>query len=289
MTPAQRVAALAWAALLEEVRTTPKPGLVDLRDSGAHRDMDAQTFFCSARAVSPYLGRMFALALEWEGDLTALFREIRVVGLEAEEAMLLATGGVNTHRGAIFTLGLLSAGAGQCLRRGDVLSPDRILDLSRAMAAHPLEEELKAMAARPPVTHGERLYAATGHPGVRGEAMAGFPALGQIALPALAAGGQPDRERLLLHVLLQLMAAVEDTTVLHRVGREGLDWLQAQAAGFLKRWPVLTDPAMEELERFNSLCIARNISPGGCADLLSAALFLEGLTGDRGFYGERSS
>lgn len=284
MSPGQRVAALARAALLEEVRATPKPGLVDLRDSGAHRDMDARTFFCSAQAVAPYFGQMFELALSWEGELSPLFRKVRAVGVEAEEAMFRATGGVNTHKGAIFTLGLLSAGAGQCLRRGEPLEPARILELSREMAAPSLARELREMAGRAPVTHGERLYAATGHAGVRGEAIAGFPALRETALPALVLGGQPDRERLLLHVLLRLMVTVEDTTVLHRAGQEGLSWLHAQAAGFLKKWPVLTGGAMEELERFNSRCIARNISPGGCADLLSGALFLEGLAGRSGCF-----
>lgn len=277
MSPGQRVAALAQAALLEEVQATPKPGLVDLRDSGAHRDMDARTFSLSAQAIAPYFGLMFETAAGWTGELTALFRDIRGIGIAAEESMLRATGGVNTHRGAIFTLGLLAAGAGQCLKRPGPLRAGEVLDLCRDMAAHPLEEELRHMACRPPVTHGERLYAATGHAGVRGEAIAGFPSLRRTALPALSAGGQPDRNRQVLHVLLQLMTTVEDTTVLHRAGWEGLRWMRSQAADFLKAWPRLTDPAMEDLARLNDLCITRNISPGGCADLLSAALFLEGL------------
>ena len=154
---------------------------------------------------------------------------------------------------------------------------DEILDLSRDLAAQPLREELEVISAKVPVTYGEQLYAATGRAGIRGEAIAGFPALRRTALPALAAGGQPDRNRQLLRVLLELMTVVEDTAVLHRAGWEGLDWMRAQALDFLRAWPVLTDPAMEALSRLNRECVVRNLSPGGCADLLSGALFLEGM------------
>lgn len=277
MISARLVTALARSALLEEVRATPKPGLVDLLDCGAHRDMDACTFFRSAEAIAPYLGQMFQTAAGWDGTLPALFREIRRIGLAAETAMFRATSGVNTHRGAIFTLGLLSAGAGRCLSRTGALLADEILDLSRDLAAQPLREELEVISAKVPVTYGEQLYAATGRAGIRGEAIAGFPALRRTALPALAAGGQPDRNRQLLRVLLELMTVVEDTAVLHRAGWEGLDWMRAQALDFLRAWPVLTDPAMEALSRLNRECVARNLSPGGCADLLSGALFLEGM------------
>ncbi|MCI9264962.1 MAG: triphosphoribosyl-dephospho-CoA synthase [Oscillospiraceae bacterium] len=277
MTLTQQVASLALSALEEEVRTTPKPGLVDLHDSGAHRDMDFRTFLLSAQAVAPYLGEMFHVAAGWEGSPPSLFTRIRQIGVAAESAMLRATGGVNTHRGAIFTLGILSAGAGQCLRREGALTAGRILELSQDMVAQPLREELRAMEGRAPVTHGERLYAVTGHPGVRGVAIAGFPSLRHTALPALAEGGQPDRNSLCLHVLLKLMTVVEDTTVLHRAGQGGLEWMRTQALAFLTTWPLLTAPAMEELSLLNREFIAQNISPGGCADLLSAALFLEGL------------
>jgi triphosphoribosyl-dephospho-CoA synthase CitG len=272
-----QVTELLRDVLMEEVCATPKPGLVDLRDSGAHRDMDAHTFFRSAEAVAPHLGRIFEVSVRWTGELPALFEVIRLIGVEAEEAMFRATGDVNTHRGAIFTMGLLSAAAGQCRRRTGCFSTDKILDLSRSMAAETLTKELQAIRNRPPRTHGERLYAATGCTGIRGEAIAGFPSLRETAVPALAQGGQPDRNSLLLYVLLRLMTVVEDSTVIHRAGQAGLNWMQAQASSFLAGWPVLTGQALEVLSGFNSDCIARNISPGGCADLLSAALFLEGL------------
>lgn len=272
MTAAQ-VEALALEALLEEVRATPKPGLVDLWDSGAHRDMDVDTFGTSAKTIAPFLGQMFAEGAASTAAPQVLFSRIRPIGQTAEEAMLAATGGVNTHKGAIFTLGLLSAAAGQASRYGAVCPVD-ILARCREMAAEPLRAELAAMAERPPRTHGERLYLATGSAGIRGEAIAGFPALLHIALPALKEASQPDWNRQLLYTLLRLMEQVEDSTVLHRGGTEGLCWMRREAGSFLSAYPVLTDDALKALSNLNDAFIRRNLSPGGCADLLCAAVFL---------------
>lgn len=271
---AGRAAELAEAALLEEVRATPKPGLVDLRDSGAHRDMDHRTFARSAAAVAPWLGEMFGAGLSWKGPLPSLFPVLRALGREAERAMLCATGGVNTHKGAIFTLGLLCGAAGYAYGTGKRCEPLRVLELSREMAGETLEAELLELTRRPPATHGEALFVRGGRRGIRGEAAAGFPALRETALPALWEGNQPDRERQCLYALLKLMTRVEDTTVLSRTGGEGLFWMRARAAAFLTRWPVLTDGAMDALGGLNGEFIRRNVSPGGCADLLSAGLLL---------------
>ena len=271
---AVQVEALALEALLEEIRATPKPGLVDLRDSGAHTDMDADTFFLSARAISPFLGRMFAAGVASPASPQGLFSQLRPIGQEAEAAMFAATGGVNTHKGAIFTLGLLCAGAGMVSRTNGVIRAGAVLSRCRDMAAGPLRAELAAMSSRPPRTHGEQLYLSTGAAGIRGEAMAGFPALVRIALPALQEGNQPDWNGQLLYTLLRLMAQVEDSTVLHRGGPEGLRWMQREASSFLTAYPVLTANALEELSCLNAAFIRRNLSPGGCADLLCAAIFL---------------
>ena len=272
------MAALALEAMLDEIRATPKPGLVDLRDSGAHRDMDADTFFASARAVAPYIGEMFAAGASSTAPPQALFGSVRPMGQAAERAMFAATGGVNTHKGAIFTLGLLSAAAGRIWGNGETLSAAAVLDQCREMAAAPLAAELAAIAARPPHTHGERLYAASGSAGIRGEAMAGFPALAQVALPALTEGKQPDWNRQLLYTLLRLMTVVEDSTVLHRGGAEGLAWVRREAAAFLAAYPVLTEAAMAALAALNTAFVQRNLSPGGSADLLSAAVFLRSIS-----------
>jgi len=101
------LAAAAVGALLAELETWPKPGLVSHVDSGSHADMDASTFKASAIAIAPFFGHL-AVAGAAGSDMDGL----REIGVEAERAMLAATGGVNTHRGAIFGLGLLCAAAG---------------------------------------------------------------------------------------------------------------------------------------------------------------------------------
>jgi triphosphoribosyl-dephospho-CoA synthase len=104
---ADLVADSAKAALLAELETWPKPGLVSHVDSGSHADMDATTFKASATAITPFYGRLAIAGAAGSG-----MDKLREIGLEAEQAMLDATGGANTHRGAIFSLGLLCAAAG---------------------------------------------------------------------------------------------------------------------------------------------------------------------------------
>ena len=120
-TPAARAALLeriGWRvrnALLGEVYATPKPGLVDRRDTGAHRDMNYETFLASTEAITPYMVRMFVEGMDATAagqTPEAVFRAIRGIGLEAERAMYAATDGVNTHKGMIFTMGIVLAAAG---------------------------------------------------------------------------------------------------------------------------------------------------------------------------------
>ena len=205
-------------ALLGEVYATPKPGLVDRRDTGAHRDMNYETFLASTEAITPYMVRMFVEGM----DATAaghapeeVFRMIRGTGLEAERAMYAATDGVNTHKGMIFTMGIVLAAAGILYARReeaagrlkDEVKPealaaeaaaisetgviagqitvDAILDRARQMTARSMAEDFRKMLEHPPKTHGERLFQAYGERGIRGQAMEGFPILRDTAVPWL--------------------------------------------------------------------------------------------------------
>ena len=195
-------------ALLGEVYATPKPGLVDRRDTGAHRDMNYETFLASTEAITPFMVRMFAEGM----DATAagrtpeeVFQAIRGIGLEAERAMYAATAGVNTHKGMIFTMGIVLAAAGILYARreeaaerpvDDDVTPetgaiagqitvDAILDRTRQMTARSMAEDFRKMLAHPPKTHGERLFRTYGERGIRGQAMEGFPILRDTAVPWL--------------------------------------------------------------------------------------------------------
>lgn len=265
--------------LLEEVRTTPKPGLVDLRDNGSHRDMCYDTFVASTEAVVPYLVEMARLGFCLDGPEDRLFPAIRPVGVKAEAAMFAATGGVNTHKGIIFSLGIIAACLGYDYRRTGSLDPIRVLELGGLATRSWLEEDFDRMKTRPPKTHGEHLFAEYGYRGIRGEAQEGFPALRLFALPAMtkAMAVQPDANRARLYVLLTLMANVDDTNILIRSNPQTLEYAQEEARRLLLSHPVITDRAMEELATLNREFIARNISPGGCADLLAIAIFFERL------------
>lgn len=195
-------------ALLGEVYATPKPGLVDRRDTGAHRDMNYETFLASTEAITPFMVRMFAEGM----DATAagrtpeeVFQAIRGIGLEAEQAMYAATDGVNTHKGMIFTMGIVLAAVGILYARreeaaerpvDDDVTPetgaiagqitvDAILDRTRQMTARSMAEDFRKMLAHPPKTHGERLFRTYGERGIRGQAMEGFPILRDTAVPWL--------------------------------------------------------------------------------------------------------
>ena len=246
---ADYLAEAAVQALVDEVDLTPKPGLVDQRNTGAHRDMDLPMFHRSAQALAPYFREAVALGLASDDCMPALQR----AGLQAEETMLTATGGVNTHKGSIYAFGLVLAALGGVLARGgDVFARGAAL----AAAGLPPSEN---------TTHGTQVQGRYGARGARGEALAGFPH-GRMAWSALRQqGGNP------LPALLTLLSQVEDTNLLYRGGSEGLSFVQQEAAAILAGPPEAYIPRLEELD---SACITRNLSPGGCADLLALGLLL---------------
>lgn len=253
--------ALARRALEQEVLLTPKPGLVDRRNSGAHRDMTLETFLRSAVVLESHFV-LLARAGETQAELppAETLPPLRALGLAAEADMLRATDGVNTHKGALFSIGLLCACAGRMTALKQPLSPETLCALAAETVAGISARELRGCDS-----NGLRVHAATGARGVRGEAESGFASVRQHALPYLRRDNG-DQGQLL--ALLALMQQVEDTNVLHRAGPEGLRWLQRRAGETLERF----SPAA--LEQLDAECIRRNISPGGCADLLAIGLFL---------------
>ena len=268
-----RIAALAVQSLIDEVHTTPKPGLVDERNNGSHRDMTLSTFEASARALEGY----FRNCLHIGQDTTALapekiFPALRAAGLIAEETMYSATGGVNTHKGAIFTMGIL------CGAIGRLWTPDRpaapVPDLLRECSSIYASYEKPDFSHSDCATAGQRLFLAHGLRGIRGEMADGLPAVSGIGLPVfertLAQGHSQNDAGLI--ALLHLIANVADTNLFHRGGTGGA----AYAAACAKRLLTLKDP-LAHLDETDDDFIARNLSPGGCADLLAVVYFLHSL------------
>lgn len=249
------VADLAERALRLELDTTPKPGLVDRRDNGAHKDMDYALMSKSISALRPYLTR---LAVESAKDIDPA--KIKEIGIEAEKAMLNATGGVNTHKGALFCIGL-SVAAASCLACS-----------TGAVEAYSFKELVSRAASEIPSargTHGAEAKRSFKAVGALENARAAYPELFTDWLPYYRSlEGDPFRcHKTLLHI----MTTLDDTNILHRRGAEGLAHAEAEAARLLE------DFSESGLSSLNKDFIRENISPGGSADMLSLTIFIESI------------
>ena len=274
----QALGALAAKALLYEVCTTPKPGLVDRSNNGSHRDMDVFTFLDSTADLLPYFEEAVRLGIETRNlPPQETFRRLRQAGAAGERAMFRATGGVNTHKGAVFTLGTVCAAAGRLwTAEGFSKDLDAALALCGEMSAQAVQEDFEAIRREGAHTTGQRLYLEHGLEGIRGELSRGLPAVAQIGLPTLRrrleAGDSMEQAG--VQVLLALMAQVVDTNLIARGGLEGQQWAMEQAKN-LTQGRAATQQEAEKLDR---ALIERNLSPGGCADLLAITYFLEFLS-----------
>lgn len=272
---AERIASLATQSLMDEVRTTPKPGLVDRRNSGSHRDMDLSHFIASANALKPYFRECIRIGQDTAAHPPGKsFPLLRQAGIAAEKAMYLATGGVNTHKGIIYTFGLL------CGSIGRLWSPESPIAGNAAIAAECAELASaftdSDFATADDSTAGLRLYRQYGLKGIRGEAAAGFPSVLRVGLPAYQdalSKGLPQNDAGVI-TLLHLIARVSDTNLYHRGGRKGALWAAEAAQTLLRSTPC---PSAAEVKQLDDAFILRNLSPGGCADLLAATYFLHSL------------
>ena len=259
-----RAAELACRALLYEVCVTPKPGLVDRSNSGSHRDMDCFTFMSSAASLWPYFETCTKIGQQTASQLPEeTFCRLRLPGKVAENAMLSATSGVNTHKGAIFSMGIVCAALGR-LEPSAWRDPAAVLTECASMTRGLVERDFSGLTAETAVTAGERFYVRHGVTGIRGQMEAGLPTVLSHGLPALEAALQQGKtnDEAGLAALLALIRSTEDTNLLSRGGWDGQQWAITAAS-------TISDP--EELDQ---AYIARNLSPGGCADLLAVCWML---------------
>ena len=266
------LAGYALRSLLYEVCVTPKPGLVDRISNGAHADMDIFTFMDSSSVLFPYFRHCALLGLQEHGLAPdVLFAKLRYPGMDAEDAMYRATGDINTHKGGIFSLGIVCAAAGRLLGRQEELTPVAISTTSAAMTAGVLAE-CRHIPPKMPLTNGLRLYGKGIH-GARGEAASGFPSVLRYGLPSLerelAAGASIDRAGAV--TLIRLMANVFDTNIISRSSLQNQYVIQDMLQGILATG---TAPSESRLRELDAWFVASNISPGGCADLLGLSWML---------------
>jgi triphosphoribosyl-dephospho-CoA synthase len=257
---------LAMASLHAELVCAPKPGLVTPFDTGSHRDMDAATFMRSLFSLRGYFP-----AIAQAGAERAGFDRLRQLGFGAEIAMCRATAGVNTHRGAIFSLGLLVAGAGSLRAHGNAAVTEAVCDEVMIRWGASIAGAPSASAS-----HGQLAAQRYGAKGARGEAASGFPTLRNVAVPALrhALGVTNDQNAAMSQTLMTLIANTEDTNLLHRGGAAGLAHAQRRSRDFLAAGGISASGWHEELLGIGRDFVARRLSPGGSADLLACAWFL---------------
>jgi len=263
-----RLAAMAVQALVDEAMLTPKPGLVDMRGSGAHHDLSWLLMCRSAHALQPAFLQM-AEAGACIADPVLLRRRIGAIGRSAEAAMMAATGGVNTHRGAIWALGLLVTAAARPAAGADA---QVIAGIAGQLAAI---DDPGAPASTG--NKGEQACRTHGVGGARGQARAGFPAVIDAALPMLrlarARGDAEPQAR--VNALLAVMATLDDTCLLARGGRKAMASTQAGARRVLACGGIATPLGRAALRALETRMRRLHVSPGGAADLLAAALLLD--------------
>lgn len=264
------LAKAAVNALREELAAYPKPGLVSPIDSGSHADMDFALMCRSADSLFEPFKAMAAAGRQGQSFDAAL----KPLGIEAERRMLAATDGVNTHRGAIFSMGLMVAAVARTAAQQAPLSADAI----RRTLTEQWGEALHIHAAHgaSAASHGAMVRRATGRDGARKEAALAFPSVFEVALPAYRQASRAGLEAnaACIHTLFTLMEAVDDTTILYRGGVNASAFVRNAARTFLLRGGCHEAGWQARAQRLHHEFIERRLSPGGCADLLAVTVFV---------------
>lgn len=271
---ATRLARLATHALIEEAHVTPKPALVDRRGSGAHRDLSLAVMERSAFSLEPTFAAL-SRASRGKRPSAVLRAELAAIGRAGETVMMNATQGSNAHRGAIWIVGLLVAGATICNydQRAPAGHAEAICATAAQIACFP---DHGAPVAE---SNGSRVRARYGVGGARREAQEGFPHVLHVGLPALHAARRRGvgENAARIDALLAIMTTLDDTCLLHRAGHAALSAAKGGAREALAVGGSATPSGRAALARLESRLLTLNASPGGAADLLAATLFIDGL------------
>ena len=276
------IGARAVEALLYEVSATPKPGLVDRSNSGAHRDMDFFTFLSSAAGLRGYFDACAVVGAQHSRhSVDCLLPYLQTAGIAAEHQMFAMTHGVNTHKGLIFSLGVLAGAAGWAGVRGENLTADHLGTLAACMCEGLCEAAYSGLAEQPTDTwtKGEAMFRCYGVTGVRGEAQSGFRTVREIALPVYRQERQAgiSINDALVDVLLHLLTRTADTNILGRHDWQTLAYAQQRAGEVLEKGGMRTAEGRDAVLALDADFIRRWISPGGSADLVAVTQFLYAL------------
>ncbi len=272
------IASYAMEGMLFEVSATPKPGLVDRNNCGAHHDMDYFTFMSSAASLHSTFENLVRLG--WENrnkPIKELLPYMRAEGMDAEEKMFVFTNGINTHKGMIFTLGMLCGCAGWALEKEELpLNYETLSGLVSEMCEGICAREFKGIENKTNLTKGERMYVKYGCTGARGEVEGGFATVGEISLPKYRQfrdGGITVNDAL-VQTLLYLIAETVDTNIISRHDMETAELAMQLAKEALEAGGIFTAEGRKKILDMDIAFIEKYISPGGCADLLAVTHFL---------------
>ena len=275
------IAHLATRALHAELDTTPKPGLVDKDNSGAHRDMDHALMSRSIRAIHPYFVRLALLG--FAADIPS-HDDIVKTGIEAERAMFEATNGVNTYKGALFSMGLAVVAAAGKAWQGCSITPQALsAAISKLAFAFPDTKGTHGSKAKQTAASETATFK-----GALDNAREGYPMLFNDWLPFyanLSKNGEPHT----LHLtLLRIMCDLDDTNIVYRTSLAMMKQVKEESHSVLSQWSEATHGTPQAdggtnldtiLGDMNRRFVQRNISPGGSADMLSLVVFINGVLG----------
>lgn len=265
----------AIRAMIYEVSVNPKPGLVDPMSSGPHPDMDVFLFIDSALSLHHYFEQSVDLGMNFTAtDLTLMFKKLRTFGIEAEKTMFKATNGVNTHKGAVFSLGVLTCAEAYRIKHPQLDLTTIVKRMLKGLTAS--DYDIEKLHAKPveQLTAGEKEFLRYGIKGIRGEAEAGYPTVMQIGVPALKKSQGTTMQRL-LDTFMHIVAQTEDTNLIKRAGRHDVvEEAHQQAKRYLELGGTQTQAGRDYLARLNQEYLLNNYSLGGSADLLILTIFI---------------
>ena len=272
-----RIGACAVEAMLYEVSATPKPGLVDRANNGAHHDMDFFTFMSSAAALRGSFDAFARIGVQHQaGPLHEMLPALQQAGRTAEQQMFALTQGVNTHKGMIFSLGMLAGAAGRLAAQGETLTAEKLCRSVAALCTGITAAAYAGIREQGQLTKGEAMYLKYGVTGVRGEVENGFPTVRRAGLPVcreLREKGLAIND-VLVGTLIALIAENQDTNILGRHDLETFQAVQQAAKDVLALGSVGTEAGRRAIRSMDEEFIKGYISPGGSADLVAVTHFL---------------
>jgi len=263
----------AIKSLLYEVSVSPKPGLVDRFNMGSHNDMDMLTFVDSSIALNGYFYDCCMISIDNKNlPYEKIFRLLRKRGVKADKDMLRATGNINTHKGAIFSLGLIASAAGLIYSRNNNFDSEAIFFEAGEICRHSFLKDFEKINPDKK-TNGEEVFLNYGIKGIRGEAALGFPTIKDNSLPFLRS---LEKEKIdfndkCIMTLLKIMSAADDTNIISRGSIKDLEYVKKKSKDILE---LPLDSQIKAVFDFDKELISKNLSPGGSADLLAATLLV---------------